>query len=105
MIKMVLSKLGYVSREEAETMAASRAKEALEYTNSIKPGDELINATRIIRKFGFRVVYALGDGKAEEHAVQLAEEMSHPAAAVDHSRMVNHFLPNVKVVNDSSLLR
>lgn len=99
MIDSILKKFGYISQKRADAITAQRIEELLSKIEGYKPGDELLDAASIGRKFGFKIVYALSDGNAEENAFRLFESMM-----ADKNHNLRRFLPNVKVVDDKSLL-
>ncbi|MBL4625787.1 MAG: hypothetical protein JKY42_11710 [Flavobacteriales bacterium] len=99
-----MQSIGYISQNEAENIANKRAVEAVKRIESIKPGDELIKVSRICRKYGFKIVYALGDDNTLENTEKLVDAISDPAAHIDGYRITNQLLPNIKVVNNISLI-
>jgi hypothetical protein len=105
MMKVILGKFGLITKLEAEEKSRIAALTAVSQVNSIRPGDELIKASECMKKYGFKVVYALGDGNAKENAIRLSEEISLSQVKISPDRMVRQFLPNVKNMGGASLLK
>lgn len=105
MFKQLLNRLGYISKEEAESIALARARESVAQIEALKPGDEIIYASAVIRKYGFRIVYALGDGNAKQNSIRLYKAIAYQAAPIDKVKFADQLLPNVKTVDDITLLR
>jgi hypothetical protein len=104
MLNKLLNKLGYISKAEADILALNQMREGIAQIEAIKPGEEFISASRKIRKYGFKIVYALGDGNAKENAIKLANGIEHTGSPIDSQRIIENFLPNVKIVDDKTLL-
>lgn len=67
-------------------------------------GNELINTLRVARKYGFRLVYALDGDDIKSNAIKMVEDSITGCPEVDAERIADQLIPNIKVVDDKSLL-
>ena len=66
-----------------------------------QPGEELLEASLLMRRYGFKIIYALNDDKVEERANELIHSLCHGRQKNGTARRL---LENVKFVRDKNLL-
>lgn len=105
MIKNILQRFGYIRISDADAEKKKEIDAIMQSLSNVKPGDEIITASRHIRKFGFKIVYALGDDCIEKNAIGLFRSLLPSPSLVSESTIRSQFLPNIIKVDDVSLLR
>lgn len=100
-----MRKLGWITKAESDQRVIDAAQTALMRADNLKPGDELIDASRSMRKFGFRIVYALGDDKVEERALRLGESLAQCGLVIPPEEIIQYILPNIREFHAPELLQ
>lgn len=66
---------------------------------------KFLEASKIMRKRGFKVVYALDQNDAKENAFQLMRDLFPDFSEVEQRHLADKFLLNIKLIDDVDLLK